>query len=100
MPPEEWEEECGACGSFYSKKDISHLTETTIAGGHFVCFHCGGVQKNHGGPFSQVFYSIYAFRCDHTDCELNEDGKHLKELSEKEDPSSYKTMLLMKAMSY
>jgi hypothetical protein len=93
LPPEEWDVECNECGSQTSDKKIDHLIESTIAGGHLVCLHCGEITKTRGGAFSAVLFAIYAFRCDHTDCEPCPEGDKLKELMASEDQTEFKNKL-------
>jgi len=91
LPPEEWSHQCLDCDAYYSKKNIDHLIEHQ--GGYLVCLHCGGVHKHNGGSFSIVIAVLYAFRCDHTDCEPQATGEELKVLMAKEDLCEFKATL-------
>lgn len=82
VPPESWDKQCTDCDSYYTDVNIDHLLGTSLAGGHLVCLHCGGVWENNGGAFSKVSAVMYAFKCDHADCEPRESGVYLKKLME------------------
>ena len=90
LPPEEWENECTDCGARYSKKNADHLI---ACWGYLACLHCGKVRKSNEGSFSYVTFSMYAFRCDHLDCEQTERGKELAAILDGDDTEKIKSTL-------